>query len=310
MRLERLCYSAWPFAPWPAMSNTALYILTVLIWGSTWIGISYQLGEVPPLVSIGHRFMLSAVIIFAYLSLRKPAQLQLGLRDHGFVALQGMFLFCLNYVCIYHGAGLLTSGLIAVVFSTMVFFNVLNGALFRRARVSANVLVGAGIGLTGMVGLFWPELQALDMSDGVMRGLLACLAGTYLASLGNIVASRNSARRIPVLTCSAWGMLYGALVLYATALILGQPILVDWRAPYLLSLGFLALFGSVVGFWAYLNLVANIGADRASYVSLIFPVVALLISSVFEDYQWTVYAALGLMLVLFGNWLAMRRDSA
>jgi drug/metabolite transporter (DMT)-like permease len=289
------------------MSNSALYVLTVLIWGSTWFGISYQLGEVSPLVSIAHRFMLSTVIIFGYLWLRRPADLRLAWSDHGFVALQGMFLFCLNYIFIYHAAGILTSGLVAVVFSTMVFFNIVNGAIFLGKPVSKDVLAGGSIGLLGMLGLFWPELQALSLSDEIIQGLLMCLAGTLLASLGNIVASRNSARRLPVLTCNAWGMLYGAVTLYLAALLLGQPIAFDWRPSYLLSLAYLSIFGSVLAFWAYLSLVANIGVDRAAYTGLLFPVVALLISTAFEGYQWSAVAAAGLVLVLLGNGLVMRR---
>ena len=289
------------------MSNSALYIVTVLIWGSTWIGIGYQLGEVSPLVSIAHRFMLSTVLIFAYLWLRRPADMHLAWRDHGFVALQGMFLFCLNYTFIYNAAGQLTSGLVAVVFSTMVFFNVINGAIFLGKPVSKDVLVGGSIGLLGMLGLFWPELQTLSLSDEIIQGLLMCLAGTFLASLGNIVASRNSARQLPVLTCNAWGMLYGAVTLYLAALLLGQPIAFDWRPSYLVSLAYLSIFGSVIAFWAYLSLVANIGADRAAYTGLLFPVVALLISTVFEGYQWSLVAAAGLALVLLGNGLVMRR---
>ena len=289
------------------MSNSALYILTVLIWGSTWIGIGYQLGEVSPLVSIAHRFMLSSAIIFVYLWLRRPAELRLAWRDHRFVALQGMFLFCLNYVFIYRAAGQLTSGLVAVVFSTMVFFNIINGAIFLGKPASKDVVLGGSIGLLGMVGLFWPELQALSLSDQIVQGLLMCLAGTFLASLGNMVASRNSARQLPVLTCNAWGMLYGAVTLYLAAVLLGQPITFDWRPSYLVSLAYLSIFGSVIAFWAYLSLVANIGADRAAYTGLLFPVVALLISTVFEGYQWTVTAAGGLGLVLLGNWLVMRR---
>ncbi|MFT6288613.1 MAG: drug/metabolite transporter (DMT)-like permease [Alcanivorax sp.] len=134
-----------------------------------------------------------------------------------------------------------------------------------------------------------------------------CLAGTLLASLGNIVASRNSARRLPVLTCNAWGMLYGAVTLYLAALLLGQPIAFDWRPSYLLSLAYLSIFGSVLAFWAYLSLVANIGVDRAAYTGLLFPVVALLISTAFEGYQWSAVAAAGLVLVLLGNGLVMRR---
>ncbi len=287
------------------MNNTLLYGLTVLIWGSTWIGIKYQLGVVDPLVSIGHRFALSALLVFAILLLRGTS-LRLPLREHGFILLQGLFLFSLNYVCVYNATGTLTSGLVAVVFSTMVIMNLVNSALFLGAPVSLTVLGGGLIGMAGMVGVFWQELDALDLSDANFRALLIALVGTVLASFGNVVAARNRRADIPVLLCNTWGMAYGALVMYGVALATGKTIEVDWQAPYLISLVYLALFGSVIAFWAYISLIGRIGADKAAYSSLLFPVVALLISTVVEAYQWSLSALLGLALVLLGNWLVMR----
>lgn len=291
------------------MSNALLYGLTVLIWGSTWIAIRYQLGPVSPLVSIAHRFLLAALLIFAFLLLRGGLA-RMGRRDHGFILLQGLFLFCINYVFIYAATVHLTTGLVAVVFSTMVILNMINGALFLGLRASPAVAAGGAVGLVGMVGVFLPELRALDLSDANFRALLWCLAGTCSASLGNIIAARNHREGLPVLSCNAWGMLYGALVLYTAALLLGQPVTLDLSASYLLSLGYLVLFGSVVAFWAYVTLIGNIGADRASYSSLLFPLVALALSTVFEGYRWTWTAFGGLCLVLFGNWLVMRRGRA
>lgn len=291
------------------MSNTLLYLLTVVIWGTTWVAIKYQLGVVSPLVSIAHRFMLAALIIFSFLLLRRQLQ-RLALRDHLAVFLQGMCLFCINYVFIYTATRHLTSGLVAVVFSTMVFFNIANGALFLGMPASRMVALGGVVGLVGMVGVFLPELTALDLNDENFRALLMCLAGTLSASLGNILASRNHSRGLRVLTSNAWGMLYGAGTLYCVALLRGQPLAVDWSPAYLVSLVYLALFGSVLAFWAYVTLIGSIGADRASYTSLLFPVVALLISTVVESYVWTWPAFLGLCLVLLGNWIVMRRANA
>ena len=134
-----------------------------------------------------------------------------------------------------------------------------------------------------------------------------CLAGTCSASLGNILAVSNQRRGLEVLTSNAWGMLYGASTLYAVALIAGQPLAIDWRPPYLVSLAYLAIIGSVVAFWAYVTLIGRIGADRASYTSQLFPLVALLQSTLLEGYTWTWQAVAGLCLVLLGNWIAMRR---
>ncbi len=291
------------------MNNALLYAITVLVWGSTWIAIKYQLGTVSPLVSIAHRFMLAALLIFAYLLLGRRLQ-RLSARDHGFVLVQGLCLFCLNYVLIYSATAQLTSGLVAVVFSTMVILNMLNAALFLRVPASPAVAAGGALGLVGMAGLFLPELKSLDLDDANFRALLLCFVGTVSASLGNIVAARNHLRGLQVLSCNAWGMLYGSLTLYLAALLLGQPITLDYGAPYLLSLVYLSVFGSVIAFWAYVTLIGNIGADRASYSSLLFPVVALLISTLFEGYRWSWPAVFGFLLVLGGNWLVMRRGRA
>lgn len=290
------------------MSNSLLYILTVVIWGSTWVSIKYQLGEISPLVSIGHRFMLAAGIIFLYLLLRRRLQRMTAI-NHLLVFGQGLCLFCINYVFIYAAAAELASGLVAVVFSTMVFFNIINGALFLGLPASPVVALGGAVGVLGMVGVFLPEFRALDVSDDSFRALLFCLAGTCSASLGNILAVRIQRSGLPVLTSNAWGMLYGALTLYSVALLLGHPLAVQWQAPYLLSLLYLSVFGSVVAFWAYVTLIGQIGADRASYTSLLFPLVALLLSTLLEGYTWTWQATAGLGLVLLGNWIVMRRRS-
>lgn len=291
------------------MNNTVLYLLSVLIWGSTWIAITYQLGTVAPVVSIAHRFLLAALFIFAWLLMRREFA-RLGWRDHGFMYLQGLCLFCVNYLFIYTATETLTSGLVAVVFSSMVILNMLNGALFLGLPTNLMIGVGALVGMLGMVGVFLPELEALDLTDANFRALLMCLAGTFSASLGNVIASRHHRRQIPVLSSNAWGMLYGSLTLYLVALLLGEDIVLDLSPAYLLSLGYLSIFGSVVAFWAYLTLIGRMGADRASYINLIIPVVALLISTLVEGYQWSLLAFAGLCLVLLGNWLVMRRGRA
>ncbi len=291
------------------MSNAALYALTVLIWGSTWIAIKYQLGEVSVLVSIAHRSMLAALLVLGVLWLRRQS-LRLAPREHFFVLAQGLLLFSGNYVFIYPATAHLTSGLVAVVFSTMVILNMVNAALFLRLPVSPMVAVGGAVGLVGMTALFLPELQAFSLSDDSFRALLLCVGGTFCASLGNIFAARNTRAGNPVLVCNAWGMLYGACALYAVALVMGEPITLSLRPSYLWSLVYLSVFGSVVAFWAYVTLIGKIGPDRAAYSSLLFPVVALAISTVVEGFEWSLLALSGLVLVLFGNWLVMRRGAA
>ena len=217
------------------MSSWSLYALTVLIWGSTWIGIKYQLGVIDPMVSVGHRFALSTLLIFLFLLLRRTP-LRLSARDHLFIAAQGMCLFCMNYLLIYQAEMVLASGLVAVVFSTIVMLNIFNASLFLAQPVSARVLLGGGVGMLGMLGVFWPELNGVDLSDDNFRALLMCFGGTVLASLGNILAVRNQRRQIPVLVCNAWGMFYGASAMYLLALLRGQSLTLDWSPAYLVSL--------------------------------------------------------------------------
>ncbi len=291
------------------MNNLALYLTTVLIWGSTWIAIKYQLGDVAVLVSIAHRSMLGAALMAVFLLLRRQS-LRLAPRDHLMSGLMGLLLFSCNYVFIYNGTEGLPSGLVAVVFSTMVILNMVNGALFLGLPISTMVALGSALGLLGMGLLFLPELEGFSLSDTGFRSLLLCLGGTLCASLGNIVAARNIRAGLPVVVTNTWGMFYGSAALYLVALITGRSISLAWNPEYLLSLLYLSVFGSVIAFWAYVTLIARIGPDRAAYTSLLFPVVALLISTVVEDFHWSALSLLGIVLVLAGNWLVMRRGAA
>jgi drug/metabolite transporter (DMT)-like permease len=277
----------------------------VLIWGTSWIAIKYQLGSIDPLVSIAHRMALAAVLCAALTQFTKGFT-RLAVADHGRIFLQGLCLFSGNYVFIYYGTAEISSGLVAVVFSTMVVLNAIGGALFLKMPIKPLVFVGGMLGMLGMAVLFFPEFESLSWSDSRLRGLFICFLGTVCASAGNMIAAGSLRRGLPVLTCNSWGMFYGCVTLYLAALLLGRPIAIDSSTDYLLSLMYLAFFATVLAFWAYISLIGRIGADRAAYTTLLFPVVALLVSSIFEDYVWTFWSLAGLTLVIGGNWLAMR----
>ena len=257
------------------------------------------------MVSVAHRFMLAAILLGMFMLLRRQP-MRLPLRDHPFLLLQGLCLFCTNYYFIYHAEIVLASGLVAVVFSTLMIFNVINGAVFLGSGIRAGVVIGGLIGLAGMAAVFWPELDTLNLSDRNFVALLYCLTGTAFASFGNIIAARNSKYKRPVLVTNTWAMGYGATAMYIAAMVSGVPITIDWQTPYILSLLYLSFFGSVIAFWAYLTLIGRMGADRAGYANLIFPLVALVISTVIENYTWTPLALAGVAIVVFGNWLVMR----
>ncbi len=288
------------------MLNLGLYATTVLIWGSTWIVIKFQLGEVHPVLSVAYRFTLASVFLLAFCLLRR-INLRFTRRQHLFFALQGTFLFSLNYLFVYLAELRLTSGLVAVIFSTLVFMNILIGAIFLGTPVRRNVVAGALIGLVGISLVFWPELGAFNLQDRGFVGLLLSLGGTFFASSGNILAARNQREGLPVVQTNAFGMGYGALLMIAFALVSGTPFRFEVTAPYISSLVYLALFGSVVAFGAYLTLLGRVGADRAAYASLLFPLVALGISTLVEGYRWSAPALTGVALVMSGNLLVLYR---
>lgn len=286
------------------MQIILLFGATVLIWGSTWIAITYQLGVVPEAVSLVWRFLLASLCLFAYaIALRKPVLLPW--REHPFLALQGIGLFGINYLLVYFATGRVTSGLVAVVFSTIVFWNLINERIFFRAPFEPRVLGAAALGLAGIVLIFLPEVRMLSLQGPALQGMGFALAGTWLASLGNMAAVRNTSRGLPVVRVNAWGMLYGAAALALMAAVRGQPFMVEWTPAYLGSLAYLALFGSAAAFGCYLLLIHRIGSARAAYAAVLFPVVALLLSTLFEGYQWRAASLVGIALVLAGNVLAL-----
>lgn len=286
------------------MGNYFLYGATVLIWGSTWYAIKLQLGTVEPDLSIAYRFAIAAALLVAF-CLATGRSLRFAPRHHLFIAAQGLFLFSLNYWFFYYGTFELTTGVVAVVFSLLVPMNMLNGAWLFGTRVEAKVLAGAALGLAGILLVFRHELAALDFTSGPMIGLGLCVLATYSASLGNMVSLRNQRAGLPVMAVNALGMAYGAAFMLAFALLRGAPVAFDPAPAYVGSLLYLAVFGSVLGFGFYLTLIGRIGADRGAYATVLFPLVALAISTVLEDYVWSASAFAGVALILAGNLLAL-----
>jgi drug/metabolite transporter (DMT)-like permease len=288
------------------MSNLGLYTVAVLIWGSTWLVIKFQLGVVSPVVSVAWRFALAAAMLLAYSAVRRRP-LGFSARDHLWIALQGMLMFGLNYVGVYLAEQDLTSGLVAVVFSIVVSMNAVGMRVFYSQPIHAVTIVAALIGVAGVALVFWPEIRGLSSSAVQLRGLEVALAATAIASLGNMVAARIHRRGLPVMQVNAWAMLYGAALVALVAVASRQRFSFDLSWPYVASLLYLSLFGSALAFGAYLTLMRRIGADRASYTAVAIPVVALLLSSVFEQLRWQFATFVGVALCVAGNVLMLRR---
>ena len=282
------------------MHNGLLYIITVIIWGSTWLAIKFQLGVVSPELSVAYRFGLSAAILLVF-SLIRRLPLRFDWHAHAFMALQGLFLFSMNYILVYLAEGYLTSGLVAIIFSMIVILNVIFGTVFLRNPVRINVVIGALVGFAGLLLVFWPELSSFDFSSERALGVGLTFLGAVSASLGNIISARNQRHTLPVVQTNAFGMAYGAVFMLALALLRGSQFTFDPSAGYVLSLLYLAVFGSVIAFYTYLTLLGRIGPDRAAYVTVLFPIIALLLSTLFEGMTWSLLQLAGVALVLLGN---------
>ena len=287
--------------------SASLYLASVLIWGSTWYAIKFQLGVVAAEVSLVYRFALAAIVLLLF-CLLTGRNLRYRWQQHGFIALQGLFLFSSNYLIFYWATELLTSGIVALMFSTVILMNIVNGAIFLRSAVSLRVIVGAATGIAGIAAIFWAEVSAAENNADTWRGLWMCIVATYLASVGNILSARNQKNAIPVVQTNAWGMAYGAGIMALYAVVGGVEFNYDPAIAYSLSLFYLAIFGSILAFGSYLTLVGRIGADKAAYAAVLFPVIALGLSTLFENYQWTLRAVFGFALVLLGNYIVLTKS--
>ena len=282
--------------------NALLYFVVLLAWGSSWFAISFQLGDVAPQVSIVWRFLLASIILFIWCYFR-DLKLSFPWRDHLSWLLLGFFLFCVNYICAYFGTFYLASGLICLIFSTLTLFTVFNGFIFFKKPIRLPILVGAVVGIAGLSIIFSNEISSTDWSleSGVVKGFLWMLLATFFASIGMLLSGQFQARKMPLVQSNAFSMLYGSLILVSYIAVSDVSFSFNTSYSYVISLVYLALIASVIGFGVYLKLVGNIGADKASYVNIFTPTIALLLSTLFENYEWSWVGLIGVLLIIIGN---------
>ncbi len=288
------------------MVNLFLFISTVLIWGSTWYAIVFQIGIVEPGVSLAYRYTLAAMLAFAWCLFRGDS-LRFDWSGHRYFILLGIFLFGLNYLSAYHAQIYINSALNAIGFSALIWMNIVNARLFFGSRAGLRTTIGATMGMLGIVIIFWPEVQELSWSDRVILGAFFSLLGALLASFGNMASQAAQRKGIAVMPANAWGMFYGALLNGGLALLQGKAFVFDPSPGYIISLLFLAVFGSVVAFACYLTLLGRIGLERAGYAAVMVPVVAIMLSVIFEGMKLEVHIIIGMALALSGNIFILTR---
>lgn len=288
------------------MSNLQLFIAAVAIWGSTWLAITFQLGRVAPEASVFYRFLLASVIVFAY-CLARRLPLRYSLRQHLWIALLGILMFSVSYIFVYYAEQHVVSGLVAVGYSASPMLGLIGMRVFFGTPMTRLLVLGSILGMVGIALVFWPEFAKLQGDRDTALGALHTVIAVVVSAFGAIVAQRNQRAELPLWQSMAWGMLYGSLFSLAVTLAAGESLDFEPTMPYVLSLVYLAVLGSILAFAAYLTLLHRVGAARAGYIGVMVPIVALVISALFEKFQWHALTWLGIAVSVAGNVIVLRR---
>lgn len=282
------------------------FVIVTLIWGSTWLVIRDQLGLVPPAWSVTYRFAIATVGMFAYaLATRTP--LRLTWREQGLALAVGVAQFVLNFNFVYRAEHYVTSGLVAVVFSLLIVPNALLGRIVLGQRLSGAFLAGSAVALVGVGLLFRHEmLVAAAGPRGVAMGIGLTALGILSASVSNVLQASERARAVPMAALVGWAMAWGVLVNATLAFATVGPPVAETRLVYWLGAAWLGLAGSTIAFPLYYGVIRAIGPARAAYSSVIVPVIAMALSTLFEGYRWTPPAVAGGVLVGAGLVIALK----
>jgi len=282
----------------------ALYLVSVLAWGFSWIALHYQVGVVAPAVSVVWRFAIAAPLMLVFAAWRGE-RLRFTLAEQPYLAGLGAAIFSVNFLLFYYAAQNVASGLLSIVFSLASIGNVALGSLIFGTRIERRVVIGGAFGVAGIAAMFAPELGGMRFGMAAQIGLALSLAGTLCFCIGNMLSLAAQRKRMPVFATIGWSMLYGVTFMTIFALVRGDAFAVDWSTTYLGGLLYLAVIGSVLAFGVYFTLLGRIGAARAGYTTVMYPVVALVVSTFAENYHWSLLAVLGLAAVLTGNLLVL-----
>jgi len=296
------------FFPTHRLNNLTIFAGCVLIWGTTWLAITFQLGAVAPEVSVSHRFLLAALFVALWCRLR-GLSLSFTSRQHVALVLLGIAMYGVSYVAVYHAELYLASGLVAIGYSASPLLSTLGARLFLRQPVNPRSALGSVMGLLGITLVYWPEFGKLADGAKVITGVGFTALAVIISVSGGLLAQRNHQKGLHGWPTMAWSMAYGGLAALVIALALGRRWSIELSAPYLLSLLYLSLLGTVITFAGWLTLVGRIGVARASYVGVMAPIVALLVSTLFEGFSWQLLTLLGVAISVTGNVLVLGQRS-
>jgi drug/metabolite transporter (DMT)-like permease len=286
------------------LSTWQLFAICVVVWGTTWHAITYQTGDMPAEFGVALRFAIAGATVLLVCRWRGIA-LRLTLADHALLALQGIFLYGVSYVCIYHAERFVPSGLVAVGYSASPLLAGVGAALLFRTTLAPRFVLGGVLGLAGVALIFWPEIARPSSGGDATIGAAFTMASVLLSAVGSLVASRNRHRGVPLLPAMGCGMLYGAAAAAAVAMALGRSVAWPTTPSWWISLAYLAFAGSVLTFACFLTLQDRVGVGPAGTTGVMTPLLALFVSFAFEGFRPDALTVLGALLAIAGNALML-----
>lgn len=288
-------------------SNTVYFLTCAIIWGITWIAIKYQLPYVDGTAAVFYRFIVSSAVMFGICFYSKVSLFKFTRSQHFRFATQGLFIFCLNYLLTYWATSMAPTALMALAFTSLIFFNMFGGRVFLNIPFEKKVVWGGILSLLGMVCISLNEYQNIRLHPGSLWGFLIGLLSTLSASAGNLISYLNKKDSVPTSASNSWSMLYGSIFSLIGCFIMGKSLHVEITSPFLISFFYLSIFGTVISFLAYFKLIENIGPAKAAFTSIASPIIALAVSTFMEDLNWSAYLALGALFCIMGNLVALVR---
>lgn len=282
------------------------FIVVSLIWGSTWLVIRDQLGTVPTSWSVTYRFIVAAIgMVILAIVMRQPLKIDRAMV--GWTMLLGVLQFALNFNLVYAAEHHITSGLVAVIFALLIVPNALLAKYWLGRHIGPAFVLGSFIASVGVGLLMLQEYRAAPVGGTeVLLGLALTLFGVLSASISNVLQVTPKIARYPTITILAWSMMWGSLANAAFAFALYGPPVIDTRPAYLGGVLYLGIIGSVVTFPLYFRLIRDIGPGKAAYTGVLIPVVAMILSTIFEGYIWSTLALAGGVLAMAGLVVAMQ----
>ena len=293
-------------------SNLLLFLGALLFWSATWsiIGLTQVNIDLDPTISVFTRFILAGLIILAYVILTNR-KLIFSLKEHFYFFILGIFLYSGNYIFFYHSNVYLPSNIPATVFCLITIFNILGEKFIFKKPITSMTLSGALLGITGIGIIFYQDFVNFDLNSGTTLGLMFALFATLSASAGNLIAIYNKRNyNIPLLQNVAFAMIYGALVALIVSLVKGAEFYIPVNNfSYLLGQAYLIIFGSIISFLCYIRFIENTSASTGGYIGVVMPILALMISMIFEDVRPDIFFLTGLPVALIGLLLILKQES-